>query len=168
MKLQHHYTQQTKKYNETKPSMSQWDCGSALSLNSLLVRGGASRERVLSHLLNSSFAAAPLILPSSIAVREGTHSLVNPSSSPLFMRGAWGWPGGGRRRGCYRRPYAVSMCWWIKSESAFILLKLPRSCARLSGAACWCAQGGLSRTRLYSKGIRLQVARPLSFAFSIL
>lgn len=65
------------------------------------MRGGASRERVLSHLLNSSFAAAPLILPYSIAAREGTHSLVNPSSPPLFMPGAWGRRavGGGGREG---------------------------------------------------------------------
>lgn len=84
------------------------------SLNSLLVRGGASRERVLSHLLNSSFAAAPLILPSSIAGRVGTHSLVNPSSPPLFMPGAWGRAGGRAVGGAgwlYRRSYAVSMCW---------------------------------------------------------
>lgn len=73
--------------------------------------GGASRERVLSHLLNSSFAATPLILPSSIAAREGAHSLVNPSSPPLFMPGAW------RRRaavggagGLYRRPYTLRAC----------------------------------------------------------
>lgn len=56
----------------------------------------ARLERVLSHLLNSSFAAAPLILPSSIAAREDTHSLVNPSSSPLIYARRVGAAGGGR------------------------------------------------------------------------
>lgn len=39
---------------------------------------------MLSHLLNSSFAAAPLILPRSVAARESAHSLVNPSSPLIY------------------------------------------------------------------------------------
>lgn len=54
---------------------------------------------VLSHLLNSSFATAPLILPSSIAAREGAHSPVNPSSPsppPFYLYPPYG---GGRTEG---------------------------------------------------------------------
>lgn len=64
-----------------------------------VARGGSSRERVLSHLLNSSFAAAPLILPRSVAAREGAHSLVNPSSPPYLYRVGAGGAAGRRARG---------------------------------------------------------------------
>ncbi|KAL4715944.1 hypothetical protein ACJJTC_013244 [Scirpophaga incertulas] len=86
-----------------------FECLIARSLNSLREAGGSSRERVLSHLLNSSFTTAPLILPCSIGARESAHSLVNPSSPPYLCRvgraaggGAWG------RRS--RRPCTESTC----------------------------------------------------------
>lgn len=60
-----------------------------------VARCSLSRERMLSHLLKSSFATAPLILP---ACRCRVVSLVKRSISPLFMPDSW-WRAEGEARG---------------------------------------------------------------------